>query len=89
MTRFSRCKSVQQFGIQIELTMTDSNNNDTEVPEDQLEEQALHLNAEEICEPTKSKKTTKKRTCLLFTKNQFRLNRRNWIDIEPGKVFSL
>ena len=26
----------------------DSNNNNTEVPEDQLEEQALHLNAEEF-----------------------------------------
>ena len=42
----------------------DSNNNDTEVPEDQLEEQALHLNAERICEPTKGKsKTKKKKTC--------------------------
>ena len=42
----------------------DSNNNDTEVPEYQFEEQALHLNAEGFCEPTKGKsKTRKKRTC--------------------------
>ena len=33
----------------------DSNNNDTEVPEDQLEEQALHLNAEEFVSQPKAK----------------------------------
>ena len=42
----------------------DSNNNDTEVPEDQLEEQALHLNAEEFVSQPKAKaKPQKKRTC--------------------------
>ena len=45
----------------------DSNNNDTEVPEDQLEEQALHLNAEEFVSQPKAKaKPQKKRTCRLF-----------------------
>ena len=35
--------------------------------------------------PVKDKsKTTKKRTCWLFTKNRS-IERRNWIDIEPGK----
>ena len=33
----------------------DSNNNDTEVPEDQLEEQASHLNAEEFVSQPKAK----------------------------------
>ena len=33
----------------------DSNNNDTEVPEDQPEEQALHLNAEEFVSQPKAK----------------------------------
>ena len=33
----------------------DSNNNDTEVPEDQLEEQAFHLNAEEFVSQPKAK----------------------------------
>ena len=42
----------------------DSNNNDTEVPEDQPEEQALQLNVKGFCIPIKGKsKTTKKGTC--------------------------
>ena len=45
----------------------DSNNNDTEVPEDQPEEQALQLNVKDFCIPIKGKsKTTKKGTCWLF-----------------------
>ena len=49
----------------------DSNNNDTKVPEDQLEEQALQLNAKDfVSQASKGKsKTTKKRTCWLFIKN--------------------
>ena len=63
----------------------DSNNNDTEVPEDQLEEQALHLNAKIFCMPSIGKrKTTKKRTCWLFIKNHSD-GQKEWIDIEPGK----
>ena len=47
-----------------------SNNNDTEVPEDQPEEQALQLNVEGFCVPIKGKsKTTKTKTCWLFIKN--------------------
>ena len=42
----------------------DSNNNDTEVPEDQPEEQALQLNVKDFSIPIKGKsKTTKKGTC--------------------------
>ena len=48
----------------------DSNNNDTEVPEDQSEEQALQTECEEFCIPIKDKsKTTKKGTCWLFSKD--------------------
>ena len=36
--------------------------------------------------PIKGKsKTTKKRTCRLFNKNSVPIERRNWIDIEPGE----
>ena len=43
-------------------------NNDTEVPEDQLEEQALQLNVKDFACPSKAKsKTAKKGTCWLFT----------------------
>ena len=48
----------------------DSNNNVTEVPEDQLEEQSVTTGCEGFCMPIKGKsKTTKKGTCWLFTKN--------------------
>ena len=48
----------------------DSNNNDTEVPEDQPEEQALQLNVKDFAYRSKAKsKTTKKGTCWLFTKD--------------------
>ena len=47
----------------------DSNNNDTEIPEDQPEEQALQLNVKGFCMPIKGKsKTAKKGTFWLFTK---------------------
>ena len=48
----------------------DLNNNDTEIPEDQLEGQALQLDAKRFGEPIEGEsKTTKVRTCWLFTKN--------------------
>ena len=48
----------------------DSNNNDTEVPEDQPEEQELQLDVKGFCIPIKGKsKTTTKRKCWLFTKD--------------------
>ena len=48
----------------------DLNNNDTEFLEDQLEEYALKLDAKDFACRSKAKgKTTKKRTCRLFTKN--------------------
>ena len=48
----------------------DSNNNNTESPEDLPEEQALQLNVKDFCIPIKGKsKTTKKGTCWLFTEH--------------------
>ena len=48
----------------------DSNNNDTEIPEDLPEERAVQLKVEEFaCQPKAKSKTTKKGTCWLFTKN--------------------
>ena len=46
------------------------NNNETEIPKDQLEEYALKLSGKD-CMPIEGKsKTTKKTTCWLFTKNR-------------------
>ena len=48
------------------------NNNETKIPEVQLEEYALKLDAKDFCMPIKGKnRTTEKRTCRLFTKNSF------------------
>ena len=48
----------------------DLKNNDTEIPEDQLENQASQLDAEAFVSQAKAKsKTTKKRTYWLFIKN--------------------
>ena len=48
------------------------NNNDTEIPEDPLEEQGLKTECNRICMPIEGQsKTTKKRTCWLFTNNCF------------------
>ena len=46
----------------------DSNNNDIEVPEDQVEEQTWQLIAKDIVGQTGKSKTTKKRTCWVFIK---------------------
>ena len=47
------------------------NNNETEIPEDQLEKYALKTECKRFCMPIEGKsKTTKKRTCWLFTENR-------------------
>ena len=63
----------------------DSNNNDTDVPEYQLEEQALHLNAEEfVSQPPKAKAKPLRKERADSSSRIIPMNRRNWIDIEPG-----
>ena len=48
----------------------DSNNNDTEVPEDQPEEQALQLNVKEIgCRSKAKAKPQRRETCWLITEH--------------------
>ena len=63
----------------------DSNNNDTEVPGDQLEEKALHLNAEEFVSKPKAKAKPQRKESADSSSRIIPMNRRNWIDIEPGK----
>ena len=63
----------------------DSNNNDTEVPEDQLEEQALHLNAEEFVSHTKTKAKSQRKESADSSSRIIPMDRRNWIDIVSGK----
>ena len=63
----------------------DSNNNDREVPEDQLEEHALQLDAKDCACGSKAKAKPKRREFAGSSPRIVPMERRNWIDIEPGK----
>ena len=61
-----------------------SNNNDTEVPEDQPEEQALQLNVKDFGYRSKTKAKPQRREPANYLSSIIPMNARNWIDIEPG-----
>ena len=63
----------------------DSNNNDTEVPEDQLEEQALQLNVKDFACRSKAKAKPQRRKLAGYSPRIIPMNARNWFDIEPEK----
>ena len=62
-----------------------SNTNDTEVLEDQLEEPALQLNAEDFACRSKAKAKPQRRELAGSSPRIVSIERRNWINIEPGK----
>ena len=62
----------------------DSNNNDTEVPEDQPEEQALQLKVKDFACRSKAKAKPQRREPADCSPSIIPMNERNWIDIEPG-----
>ena len=61
------------------------NNNETEIPEDQLEEYALKLNAKDFACRSKAKAKPQRREPAGSSPRIVPIERRNWIDIEPGK----
>ena len=61
----------------------DSNNNDTEVPEDQPEEQALQPNVKDFACRSKAKAKPQRREPVDLP-SIIPVNERMWIDIEPG-----
>ena len=61
------------------------NNNDTEIPENQLEDQALQLDAQDFVNRSKAKAKPQRREPAGFSSRIVPIGRRNWIDIEPGK----
>ena len=63
----------------------DLNNNDTENPEDQLEEHALQLDAKDFACRSKAKGKPQRREPAGSSSRIVPIERRNWIDIEPGK----
>ena len=62
----------------------DSNNNDTEVPEDQLEEHALELNVKDFACRSKAKTKPQRREPAGYSPSIIPMNERKWIKIEPG-----
>ena len=63
----------------------DSNNNDIEVLEGQLEEQAFKLNVKDIVCQTKAKAKPQRKEPAESSSRIIPMDRRTWIDIEPGK----
>ena len=61
----------------------DSNNNDTEVPEDLPEEQTLQLKVKDFACRSKAKAKPQRRE-LVDSPSIIPMNERKWIDIEPG-----
>ena len=64
--------------------MIDSNNNDTESPEDLLEEQALQLKVKDFACRSKAKAKPQRREPVDYSPSIIPTNERKWIDIEPG-----
>ena len=61
------------------------NNNETEIPEVQLEEYALKLDAKDFACRSKAKAKPQRREPASSSPRIVPIGRRNWIDIEPGK----
>ena len=62
----------------------DSNNNDTEVPEDLLEEQASQLKVKDFACRSKAKAKPQRREPVDYSPSIIPMKERKWIDIEPG-----
>ena len=61
----------------------DSNNNDTEIPEDLPEEQALQLKVKDFACRSKAKAKPQRREPVDYSPSIIPMNERKWIDIEP------
>ena len=64
--------------------MVDSNNTDTEFPEDLPEEQALQLKVKDFACRSKAKAKPDRRELVENSPSIIPMKERNWIDIEPG-----
>ena len=62
----------------------DSNNNDTESPEDMPEEQVSPLKVKDSAARSKAKAKPQRREPVVYSPSIIPMNERTWIDIEPG-----
>ena len=61
------------------------NNNETEIPEDQLEEYAFKLNAKDFACRSKAKAKPQRREPASSSTRTIPIGERIWTDVEPGK----
>ena len=61
------------------------NNNETEIPEDQLEECALKLNAKDLACRSKAKAKQQRREPAGSSPRIVSIGKRTWTDVEQGK----
>ena len=66
------------------FVMDSNNNNDTDIPEDLPEEQALQLKMKDFACRSKAKAKPQKREPVDYSPSIIPTNGRRWIDIEPG-----
>ena len=67
------------------ISLMNLNNNETEIPEDQLEEYASKLSAKDFACRSKEKAKPQRRDPCSSSPRIVPIERRDWIDIEPGK----
>ena len=65
-------------------SVIDSNNNDTEIPEDLREGQALQLKVKDFACRSKAKAKPQRREPVDYSPSIIPIRERKWIDIEPG-----
>ena len=74
-----------KHGVEIRIwSVMDSNNKDTEVPEDLLEEQAFQLKVKDFACRSKAKAKPQRREPTDYSPSIIPMNERNRIDTEPG-----
>ena len=61
------------------------NNNEQEIPEVQLEEYALKLDAQDLACRSKAKANPQRRELAGFSPRTVPIEKRNWTDVEPGE----
>ena len=70
------------------MLVMDSNNNDTEVPEDQPEEQAVQLNVKDSAYRSKTKAKPQIRELANYLSSIIPMNARNWLILDQGITLS-
>ena len=69
----------------VHKSVTNLNNNEQKIPEDQLEEYALKLNAKDFACRSKAKAKPQRREPAGSSPRRVPIGKRDWIDIDPGK----